>query len=154
MRLIPCAALAALLPLAAAAEGAITLTDGYVRSGNPKSAAAFMLITNNGSEDCRLSGVESDAAARVELHTHREEDGVMKMVAIPDGIAIPAGGTHELARGGDHVMLMGLHQPLAEGDSIGLALDFGDCGTVLVELPVANQADSSHDGHGQDDNAH
>ena len=146
MRLAACAALALLLPVAAHAEASLTLTDGFVRSSNPKSGAAFMVIGNEGDSECRLTAVLSEAAERAELHTHLEEDGVMKMVGIDGGIAIPAGQTHRLERGGDHVMLLGLHQPLAEGQTVPLSLDFGDCGTVEAELPVQNRNDAGH-GH-------
>ncbi len=129
-----------LIPLAAFAQGDGTLIvhDGYARAANPRSGAAFMVVENRGSGACTLSTVASDAAERVELHTHREEGGVMKMVKA-DPIRIPAGGRHELARGGDHVMLMGLKQPLGDGDTVALTLDFGPCGKVQTTLPVDNK---------------
>lgn len=62
----------------------------------------------------------------------------MKMLRDEDGFVIPAGGSHALQRGGDHVMLMGLTAPLADGDVVPLTLDFGACGTVSVDVPVDN----------------
>lgn len=127
--------MACLLPFAAQAE--IRVTDGYVRAANPKSGAAFMTIRNTGDTACTLSGVSTDAAARAELHTSREENGMMRMVKA-DPITIAPGQSHVLARGGDHVMLMGLTSPLKNGDEVALALDFGACGTVEAVLPVDN----------------
>ena len=147
------AALAVLSPAAAFADDGLMIRDAYVRSTNPKTAAAFMAVENHWDAECRLTGVSSDAAELVELHTHAEADGVMKMQKIEDGIVIPAGGEHALARGGDHVMLMGLTSPLAQGDSIALTLDFGDCGTQQVEAAVDNdraaeaEATAAHKGH-------
>lgn len=145
------AALAVLTPAAALAQDGLAIRDAYLRSANPKTAAAFMVLENHRDVECRLTGVSSDAAAMVELHTHSEQDGVMKMHKIEGGIAIPAGGEHALARGGDHVMLMGLAKPLAAGDTALLTLDFGPCGTQQVEVSLDNdrpaQAHKGHAGH-------
>lgn len=139
MKTLICAALAAgFLPLAATAHDAVAIRDAYVRVANPMSGAAFMTIDNHRKVECRLIGAASDAAARVELHTNVEEDGVMRMVKLEDGIAVPASGQHALERGGDHIMLMGLTQPLTDGDSVLMTLDFGDCGSERLLVPVDN----------------
>ncbi|MCZ0960355.1 copper chaperone PCu(A)C [Paracoccus benzoatiresistens] len=145
------AALAVVTPAMAMAQDGLEIRDAYVRSANPKTAAAFMVVENHGGTDCRLTGVSSDAAERVELHTHAEQDGMMKMQKIEGGIAIPAGGEHALARGGDHVMLMGLTKPLADGDGMMLTLDFGDCGTQQVQAALDNdRTEEAAEGHGGD----
>lgn len=145
------AAAVAALPLAASAQatqsqgataaaGDLTVTGAYARSTNPKAGAAFMTIENAGATDCVLSAVTApDVTERAELHTHREENGVMSMVRI-DSITIPAGGTHALERGGDHVMLIDTRAPLAEGDEVAMTLDFGDCGQVPLTVKVDNKA--------------
>ncbi|RCW88113.1 copper chaperone PCu(A)C [Paracoccus lutimaris] len=151
---IPALAIA-LMPLAAAAEGTVSVHDGYARGANPKSGAAFMVIENAGTTACTLMGATSDAADKAELHTSRDERGVMKMVATGP-IEIGPGSSHELARGGDHVMLMGLKAPLKDGETVPLVLDFGDCGLIHIALPVDNQRkpgaagadDGDHAGHG------
>lgn len=145
------AALAVLSPAAALAHDGLAIRDAYARSANPRTGAVFMVVENHRDVECSLSGVSSDAAEMVELHTHAEVDGVMKMQKLEGSIAIPAGGEHALARGGDHVMLMGLKTPLAQGDSVALTLDFGDCGTQQVDAPVDNdrapEAAGGHKGH-------
>lgn len=137
MRTLALATAVALAPFAALAE-APAVSDAYARSANPQSGAAFMTISNPGTTDCTLVAATGDAAERIELHTHLEEAGVMKMARDEDGFVIPAGGSHALERGADHVMLLGLSQPLADGDVVSLTLDFGDCGTTTVEVPVDN----------------
>lgn len=144
--ILAAAATAMLLPLAghaqtpAAAPAAdIAVTGAYARSSNPRVGAAFMSIANSGARDCALTGVTSDVAEKVELHTHKDEGGVMKMMAV-DSIPVPAGATHELARGADHIMMMGLKQPLKDGDHVVLTLDFGDCGSVPLDVAVDNRA--------------
>ena len=140
MKRLTLAAAAAVLPtLALAAEPVPQVADAYARSANPAVAGAFMTIHNPGTTECVLTGATSDAAEKVELHTHKEEGGVMKMVAVEGGLAIPAGGDHALIRGGDHIMFMGLKQPVKDGDTLPVTLDFGACGTVPLSIPVDNQ---------------
>lgn len=137
---------------AAAWAGGIVVEDAYARASTPtaKSGAAFMVLMNTGDQDDRLVAAKSDVAARVELHTHREiADGVMKMMEVEEGFVIPAGGTHMLARGGDHVMFMGLNEPFADGDTVAVTLVFEHAGEVAVEIPVdLNRKPTHGGGHG------
>ncbi len=130
----------ATLGLATSAFAAdVMVKDAYARSAGKtaKTGAAFMMIMNHGSENDRLIDVTSDVAKRVELHTHKENgDGVMQMLHVEEGFAIPAGEMHPLKRGGDHVMFMGLNQPFEQGDMIPVTLVFEKAGEVTVEIPV------------------
>ncbi len=117
----------------------IEVVDAYARAARPtaKAGAAFMVIRNTGSEDDRLIAAASDIAARVELHTHKDMgEGVMKMMHVEEGFAVPAGDMHALARGGDHVMFMGLTRPMAQGDTVTVTLTFEKAGEVVVDIPV------------------
>lgn len=128
-----------MIAFAAPALAEIAVRDAYARASMPgaPTGAVFMVIENAGTSDDRLVGVRSDVAARAELHTHRmESNGVMRMVAVEDGFVVPAGGSHTLARGGDHVMLLGLSRSLAQGDTIALTLEFEDAGAIVVDVPV------------------
>ncbi|RNF35148.1 copper chaperone PCu(A)C [Paracoccus methylarcula] len=150
MRTVVFAAMAVLMPYAASAHDGMAVKDAYARGANPKSGAAFMLLENHRKVDCTLQDVASDAAERVLLHTSEETDGIMKMQSV-EGITIPAEGEYLMQRGGDHVMMMGLKAPLEDGQTVKLTLDFGDCGTEEVEVPVDNQRDAGHAGHGDAD---
>jgi copper(I)-binding protein len=57
------------------------IKDAYALAASPnaKAGAAFMEITNHSETADRLVAARSDVAARVELHTHIEKDGVMRM---------------------------------------------------------------------------
>ncbi len=143
------ALLAAIAALPAVAE--ITIENAYVRTATPgaRTGAAFMEIHNDGPAD-RLVGVSADFAARAELHTHdMSDDGVARMGWVEEGFAIPAQGSHRLGRGGDHVMLMGLARPLAQGETVTLTLEFEDAGTVTIDLPVDREREEApaHGGH-------
>jgi copper(I)-binding protein len=130
----------AFAPLGAAAdEGTIRVTDAYARASSPvaMSGAAFLILENSGDTDARLVGARSDAAERIELHTHIEDaNGVMRMIEIEDGIVVPAGGEARMERGADHVMLMGLTGPLEHGGTVTLTLVFEPAQEITVDVPV------------------
>ena len=119
------------------AETALRIHAPYVRLAPPGAAAtgAFMRIENAGATDRQLIKAESPAAKTVELHTHLNEGGMMKMRAVPF-IAIKAGGQTELKPGSYHVMLIGMQQPLKDGDTVSLTLSFDDGSRQQIEAPV------------------
>ncbi|UWQ42486.1 copper chaperone PCu(A)C [Leisingera aquaemixtae] len=148
------AAAAAFATSAFAGEAMIMVHGQYARVSSPtaKAGAAFMEIINKGEADDQLIGVRSDVAAKVQLHTHKEGgDGVMKMMHVEEGFAVPAGATHMLQRGGDHIMFMGLKQPLNHGDVVKVTLVFEKAGEVEIEVPV--DLERQDGGHGSMDHS-
>lgn len=146
MKRLLIAALATTL-VATHASAEMTVQDAYVRTSTPSSTsgAAFMVLINEGDKDDRLIAAATDVAGRVELHRHSEDaNGVMRMGEIAGGIAVPAGGRHALARGGDHVMLMGLDAPLAQGDEITMVLTFEEAGEITVPVLVDSERAPDH----------
>jgi copper(I)-binding protein len=146
------AVLAAFLIAAPAFAGdTIQIEDAYARASGPnaKAGAAFMMLVNPTDEDDRLVAASSDVSVRVELHNHIDMgDGVMQMREDPDGFPVPAGETHALARGGDHVMFMGLKRPLNQGDTVEVTLTFERAGDITVEIPVDLERKPMGHGHG------
>lgn len=119
--------------------GDIVIKDAYARSSgaNAKSGAIFMEIMNTGDSDDQLIAASTPISRKAELHTHIEADnGVMQMREVEGGFAIPAGGMHMLARGGDHVMLMGLTEGMSDGDSVELTLTFEQAGDMTISVPI------------------
>jgi copper(I)-binding protein len=129
-------AVAVALPAFAADE--VKIDGAYARfMPGAMAGAAFMVIENTAAGDDRLVAVRSGIADRVELHTHKQgADGTMQMLHVPEGFAIPAGGLHELKRGGDHIMFMGLKERPKDGDIVHVILTFEQAGDVEVEIPV------------------
>ncbi|RDE49423.1 MAG: copper chaperone PCu(A)C [Candidatus Accumulibacter meliphilus] len=118
-------------------ETDLTIADAYVRlvpPGTPNTAA-FMTISNSGSSDRKLIQAESPVARNAELHTHLNDQGMMRMRQVAD-IEIKAGAQTELKPGGYHVMLLDLQQPLKEGDSVALTLRFDDGSTKEIDAAV------------------
>lgn len=141
---------------AALADSQIVIKDAYARVASKvaKSGAAFFEIHNMGAAADRLIDVRTDVAVRSELHTHKETgDGIMQMLHVEEGFEVAAGGMHMLARGGDHVMMMGLNTRLDHGDTVNLVLVFEDAGEITVTVPVdlERSAGSGHAHHGKDD---
>lgn len=127
--------------------------DAYARvqGGEGGSGAVFFMVHNNTGRDDRLIAVKTDAAAKAELHTHSEDaDGVMSMGEIEGGLPLAAGDMIELARGGDHVMLMGLTRALKDGDTLALTLTFEVAGEVTIDVPVDNARKPDAVGHDHD----
>lgn len=135
------AATVALFTLPAFAQDGIQINDPYAitRGTIGATGAVFFTVENHASEDDRLIAVASDAAGKVEMHTHSQNaDGVMTMPAVPEGFPIAAGGELVLQRGGNHIMLMGLTRALKDGDVINVTLTFEQAGEVVVAVPVDN----------------
>ncbi|HMO07444.1 MAG TPA: copper chaperone PCu(A)C [Paracoccaceae bacterium] len=153
------AALAAMLAVPALAHDGIHIENPYARVGASGSGAAFFDIVNHSAEPDRLISAASEAAERVELHTHVEDaQGVMRMIEVKDGIPVGGHETSALARGGNHVMLLGLRQPLKDGDVLLLTLTFERGEVITVEVPVDNArrpddaGQHGHHGHGHHGN--
>ena len=100
------------------------------------SGAAFLTLTNTGSTPDQLVGAASPAAGRVELHQMIRDGEVMRMRELAGGIALPPGQAVVLRPGGLHVMLLGLTQPLEQGQALPLTLRFAQAGEVTVQLAV------------------
>lgn len=149
----------ALAVLPALASAHMVIEDAYARASSPvaQSGAAFMTIFNQSDMDDRLIGVTSDAAARLELHTHiEEENGVFRMVEVEEGFAIAAGETIALQRGGMHVMLMGLTDPFVQGEEITVTFTFEHADPITQVITIDNErqpeagSHGEHGGHGGD----
>ena len=122
---------------AVAADTDISVSNAYVRmvpNGIP-TTGAFMLIKNSGSVDRKLLRVDSPAAKSVELHTHQNDNGVMKMRPVKE-IAIGAKSATALKPGSYHIMLIDLKQTLKEDEMVPFTLNFDDGSTKVVDVPV------------------
>jgi copper(I)-binding protein len=102
--------------------------------GHAENGAAYLTIVSPTAD--RLTAASSPVAKKAELHTMSMEGGVMSMRPLA-AIDIPAGQTVTLSPGGMHIMLLGLTQPLRQGQSFPLTLSFDHAGprqvTVMIE---------------------
>lgn len=97
--------------------------------------ACYATLTSN--TDDRLLAVSSPAATQVQMHQMEMSDGMMTMSEMPDGLALVAGEPARLGPGGDHIMLIGVTTPLAEGDLVSIAFTFEDAPSLGLRATVA-----------------
>jgi copper(I)-binding protein len=88
----------------------------------------------------RLVSVASPNANLVQIHESRIESGMMMMSELRDGLPLPAGETVALAPGGNHLMLLGVKEPLVAGGSLALTLNFETSPPVEVSATVGQPA--------------
>ena len=122
----------------------VDVKDAWVRTSvqGQKATGAFMKIT--AKEGGTLVGVATPVAGVAEVHEMKMDGDVMRMRALPNGLALPAGKTVALTPGGYHVMLMDLKATLPKDSTIPLTLTFKDAKGVQsrleLTLPVATSA--------------
>lgn len=105
-------------------------------------------IRNTGGQADRLIGASTPAARAVEIHRSViDAQNVMRMRAI-DGIDLPPRGEVRLRHGGEHhLMLIGLRQPLKDGDRFPMTLRFEKAGEreVMVWVQQPRDAAAAHE---------
>ncbi len=127
---------ALLFVVANAASGMMVMQAKAVASipGAPTSVVYLMLHNAGGTGD-RLLGASTPLAQKVELHSSAVSDGVATMRPL-DGVDIAVGSMAEFKSGGNHLMLIGLKQPLTAGMVLPLTLKFQKSGQLTVNVPV------------------
>jgi len=115
----------------------LEVTEQHVRATPPhtKNTAAFLQLTNSTDKDIKLIAASSDIAERVELHSHINEDGMMKMRQV-EAILVAKKSNTLLQPGGYHVMFLGLKQDLKEGESVKFTLYFDNGDEIKIDAPV------------------
>ena len=117
----------------------IAIEHSYARANgtSARAGAAFLVIKNFSDEGDLLIGAKTDVSNIAELHTHKmDANGMTTMGPVEGGLAVPGHSQVELKRGGNHVMMMGLTQPLNQGDVVTLTLIFEKAGEITVQVPV------------------
>lgn len=111
----------------------LVVSDPVVRLKTRDEAHTFMAIENNSDKSCSLESVETDAAESVEFHTVERKRGDLTMVEKDEAIEIAQGEAEIFNHFGNHVMLINVDE---DADVVPITLNFGDCGTELIEVPV------------------
>lgn len=143
------ASLASINAFAAQADH-IQVENPFAREVPPTApaSASFMTLHNDSNEQIDIVAAHSDVAKVIELHTHIDDGGVMRMRKIPQ-IEIPANGTTELKPGGLHIMLIGPHNPIKVGQTVTVTLEFKDGSRKTVDMPVKSFKPMMHKMNGQ-----
>lgn len=132
--------------------GDIAIADTWIQEAPPRAPtlAGYVTITNSGSADDRLVGIESDAVEKVELHTSVVTDGIARMAPMQGGFVVPVGETVVLGEEGTHAMFIGPNQAYRDGAEIAATLIFEKAGRIDVTFQVdrrrGEDAMSGHEG--------
>lgn len=132
----------------AKSDGTIMVSSAFVRE--PVSAQSvsggYFKLTNHTGQDDKLLSVTSPISDNVELHTHKKEDGVMKMRRIMH-VDLPAGETVTFKPGGLHLMMFQTDMPDGTED-VSLTLNFENAEPVTVIAEVGSPPiDDTQSGH-------
>lgn len=121
----------------AAEPGSLQVSGAYVREMPPGQpvTAGFLTLTNSSADPVVIIGAKSSVAERVEMHHHVHRDGMMSMQQV-ESVEVPARGRFVFSPGDFHLMLIGLHRPLRQGEQIGLELMAENGDVVQVQVPV------------------
>jgi hypothetical protein len=125
------------LPLPALADqSGIKVENAWSRAAMiGHTGVVYLTIIDIGVAD-RLTAVSTPVAQTAQVHQSYSESGVMKMRPVA-ALPVAPGKPLTLSPGGYHVMLMGLTQPLTEGENFPLTLTFEHAPPVTVPVHVA-----------------
>ena len=131
---------AVLMTLAAcsalAQSPALVVRDAWTRQ-TPGSdvAAVYLILQNPTKQPITVVSIDSSVASHAMIHETRNEGGISKMRA-HEQLVIAPGETVKFEPGGLHVMLHGLTQPLAVGQSVPLVLHLSDGAKISAAAVV------------------
>lgn len=129
----------------------IHIEDGWARATveGTKTGGAFMKIQDDEAKQGFLVGGNSPVAERVGVHTHVNDNGVMRMRKVKGGVPLIARGVTELRPGSYHAMFVSLKKQLKEDEKVPVALKFKNAKPQTAELEVkaAPKIEMQHD-HG------
>ncbi|MCT2589334.1 copper chaperone PCu(A)C [Streptomyces sp. N2-109] len=94
-------------------------------------AGAFLVIENSGGKADKLTSVTSDLTDEVQLHKTVDQQ-MQRVKSMP----VPADGSLDFARGGNHLMLVDLHRKPVKGDKVSLELHFEKSDAIKLSVPV------------------
>ena len=136
--------LAVILFLAFPAQAQLHIEKPWVRATAPGAqvAGGYLVIRNQGAAADRLVSASSPAAAKVELHVHINDNGVMKMRQAA-GYDVPAKGNFELKPGGAHLMFVDIKRTFKEGEKLPVTLKFEKAGELSAEFHVGRLGESA-----------
>jgi copper(I)-binding protein len=122
-----------------AAAGDLAIADAFATaSAAPEMSSLYFTVINRGTVDDTVVGIRS--VAKAELHTMVRRDGLSIMEPVPS-LPVPHDSCVVLQPGSYHVMLTGLPNPLAAGDTIPVSVTMAVAGTIDMRVPVRTYTD-------------
>ena len=135
-------------------QGSVMAMEAWVPVAPPgvKAHAAYLVLMNHGAELRAVTAVHSPQYASAAIHASQVKDGV-NVMQHPAQVDLPAGSSVAFKPHGLHIMLMGPKKPMAQGDTVDLALTLDDGTAVTVKAEVRKRGSAApmnhdHMGHG------
>ena len=127
------------------AANSIVVEQPWARATPPgaRTGAAYLTLLNNGTTADRLLGVTTPLADKVEFHKETEENGVSRMREVPS-VEVQPGAKVTFKPGEMHMMMVGLRQPLKEGQTLPLTLQFEKAGSIPVTASIGKVGAMKH----------
>ena len=114
---------------------ALTITEQYATVSNNDVSALYFTIRNDGGADDGLVAVSTNASPTAMIHQDVVQGSSASMKQLAN-LPIPAHGAVTLQPGKFHVMIMDLPQPLLDGTTIPVTLEFQRSGAITLQAPV------------------
>ena len=110
--------------------------------------AGYLTLDNEGSDTVRITGVQSPAAERIEIHRTDITGNTATMSHIKE-LPVPARSKVTFSPGGYHLMIFGVKQPLKAGDRLPIEILHTSGDTIKIDAVVRGEDshDSIHEGH-------
>ncbi len=118
----------------------ISISEAYIPLAPPgvRAHAAYLTLSNTGSENRSLIGVTAQGYGMAHLHQSMEMNGVAAMSALHQ-LEIAAGQTVALTPGGLHIMLMQPAPSQVVGASVPLTLHFANGKDITTQATVTQR---------------
>lgn len=115
----------------------ICVSGAWVRATPPgaDNAAVYFSVTNKGRTADSLVSASSSITANAMVHRSMVMGGVAHM-EMAGPVELNPGAHVSFAPLGYHLMLEGLKQPVTEGRTISVTLDFAKAGKLTFPVPV------------------
>ena len=153
MKWLPHLATALLLVLFVSSEthaqtstNTITVEQAWARAtpGGARTGAAYMTLINSGASTDRLLSATTPVADQVQFHKETEDNGVSRMREVHNVERSP-GGKIIFKPSEMHMMIVGLKQPLTEGQTFPLTLQFEKAGKIDLTIPIEKVGAMKHE---------
>ena len=156
MKWLPYLATALLLALFVSGEthaqmsmNTITVEQAWARAtpGGARTGAAYMTLMNSGASADRLLSATTPVADQIQFHKETEDNGVSRMREV-HSVEISPGGKVIFKPSEMHIMIIGLKQPLKEGQAFPVTLQFEKAGKIDVTVPIGKVGAMQHEDMG------
>ena len=114
----------------------LTVSGAYVPAAPAGGTSGLFFTVSAGPTADTLLAVQTDVAARTEIHESIDAGDGMRGMRAVQGVPVPVGTGVALAPGGTHAMLFEVTQALAPGDTVRAVALFARAGEVPVVAVV------------------